>query len=79
MVEDDIVVVDVMLVDQNGTVVTDNTGKVTLLAEGNASVIGETKRTLSGGIVSFLLKVEKPNGFTLRARCKNFAEGELTV
>ena len=79
LVEDDIVVVDVMLVDQNGTVVTDNTGKVTLLAEGNARVIGETKRTLSAGIVSFLLKVEKPNGFTLRARCKNFSEGELTV
>jgi beta-galactosidase len=79
MVEEDVVMVDVLLVDQNGTVVTDNVSNVTLQAEGNAQVIGETRRTMSAGIVSFLVKVKQPDGFTLRARCKGFDVGCLSV
>lgn len=75
--DDDLVFVDVFLTDKNGTVVTNNKLKVTLQAFGNASVAGEQKRQLEAGIVSFLVKTRKKEGFTLKANGGRFTASDL--
>ena len=74
--DDDIVFVDVFLTDRNGTIVSNNDLKVTLEASGNAFVIGETKRQMEAGIVSFVLKVMKKEGFALKAKGGRFTAPE---
>ena len=78
MTDDDMVFVDVFLMDKNGTLVSNNALKVTLEAEGNAFVIGENKRQMEAGIVSFLVKIVKKEGFTLKAKGGRFTAPEWT-
>ncbi len=76
----DVVFVDVALVDRNGTPVTDNTTKVALAACGeNAVIIGDTERCFEVGIASFVLKVNRPEGITLKAVSKNFPEATCRI